>query len=151
MTICYPGQMARLPLVAQLGQAHDAFEREFDRRLARSEFSGLSLAHSRNVLRHLGRPMRASAIVGRCGLTKQAVSQQLAHLERHGYVQVSPDPGDHRARLVSLTERGRAAQRTVVRTFAEIERDWAGLVGPDRLGDVRATLDMLLATVDGPC
>lgn len=134
-----------LPLVALLGRAERAFAAEFDRRLAASEFCALSLAHSRNILRHLGSgPVRASQIVQQCDVSKQAVSQQLAHLERNGYITVTPDPEDHRARVIALTERGEAAQHLVKRLLAEIESDWATDVGTDDMARLRAVLRRLL-------
>lgn len=129
----------QVPLVALLGQAEAIYEREFDRRVAAEGFGALSLAHARNVLRHLADgPLRASQLVGRCGVTKQAVSQQVAHLERAGYLVVAPDPTDQRARTVALTDTGRRAQCLAVRLFAEIESDWAGAHGD--LADVRRVL-----------
>lgn len=132
-----------VPLVALLGQAEAVYEREFDRRVAEAGFGALSLAHSRNVLRHLADgPMRASQLVERCGVTKQAVSQQVAHLERSGYLTVAPDPTDQRARTVALTEKGRRAQCVVVRLFDEIEADWAAVHGD--LLDVRRVLTAVI-------
>ena len=83
---------------------------EFDRRIRGSEFCALSLAHSRNVLRHLGEgPMRASELVERCDVSKQAISQQIAHLAANDYVALDADPRDARARLVRLTTKGERA------------------------------------------
>jgi len=133
-----------VPLVALLGSAETAFEAEFDRRLHEGNFCALSLAHSRNVLRHLADgPMRASAIVGRCGVTKQAISQQLVYLQRNGYVEITPDPTDQRARIVALTDKGRTAQCFVVRMFGEIEREWSEQVGSEALATTRAVLTKL--------
>ena len=139
---CGPGQP--VPLVALLGAATAAFEAEFDRRLHASGLCSISLAHSKNVLRHLADgPLRASDIVGRCGVTKQAISQQLVFLQRTGYVSVTPDPVDQRARIVELTDKGRSAQCFVVRMFGEIEREWADQVGEDALATARAALEKL--------
>ena len=149
------GDDGRLPLVALLGRAHDAFEAEFDRRLLDSEFCALSLARSRNVLRHLGgTPLRASQLVDRCGVTKQALSAQIAHLEREGYLTSEPDPDDQRARLLALTGKGARAQRLVLGLFGEIERDWVEAVAasdgvegsPD---EVEASLRRLLGAIVG--
>ena len=147
------GDDGRLPLVALLGRAHDAFEAEFDRRLLDSEFCALSLARSRNVLRHLdGSPLRASQLVARCGVSKQALSEQIAHLEREGYLTTEPDPDDQRARLLALTDRGERAQRLVLALFGEIERDWAEAVArADGAGataaEVEASLRRLLGAL----
>lgn len=122
---------AERPLVTLLGLAREAFCDEFDRRLADSEFRTLSLAHAANVLRHLGEgPRQASQIVSRCEVSKQAVSQQIVHLERNGYVRSLPHPTDHRARMIALTDKGERAQAFVLRTFADIESEWVTALGP---------------------
>jgi DNA-binding MarR family transcriptional regulator len=144
------GIASRGPMVAMLARIEACFEAEFDRRITDTEFCSLSLAHSRNVLRHLGAgPQRASRLVELAGVTKQAISQQLAQLARDGYVAIEGDPADHRARLVGLTDRGRRAQRVVRRLFAEIEHDWAGLLG--RPGDFPRLRELVADLFDRLC
>ena len=145
-----PATGDRVPLVALLRRAEDSFVTEFDRRVGESEFCALSLAHSRNVLRHLGAgPLRASQVVEACGVSKQAVSQQIAHLERNGYLAVAPDPSDQRARILSLTPKGVRAQCLVVRLFREIEDDWAEEIGHADAEAVRRGLTTLLGADGG--
>lgn len=135
-----------LPLVALLGGAHDAFVLEFERRLAAAGLPGVTLAHSRTVLRHLTTgPARASQLVEPCGMSKQAVSQQIGQLERGGYIAVRPDPADQRARLLTLTPAGEEAQRTVRRLFAEIEADWVADLGADDVAALRRVLAAAIA------
>lgn len=137
-----------IPLIALLGRAESEFIAEFDRRMKDTEFCALSLAHSRNVLRHLaGGPQRASAIVDQCGLSKQAISQQIAHLSANGYVTVEPDPSDHRARIVALTDKGASAQRLVKTMFGQIEQDWAAKIG---VRDAAALRRALMKVLDNP-
>ncbi|WP_338537485.1 MarR family transcriptional regulator [Janibacter terrae] len=138
------------PLVNLLARAQAAFVADFDDRLRASEIEHLSLAHSSNVLRHLSDgPRRAREIVDRCGVTKQAVSQQIAHLERNGFVAVGRDAEDQRARVVSLTTKGECAQVVVSRLFVEVEEDWAARIGGDEVAAMRAALTELLG--DGSC
>lgn len=113
------------PILALLGACSRGFAAEFADRLSSTPYNDLTLAHSTNVLRWLhGGPLTSTAIVQRSGVTKQAVSQQVAHLVDQGYVELVRHPDDGRSRLVRLTRRGRNAQRTVHRLFGEIERDW---------------------------
>lgn len=133
------------PLVALLGGLEAAFVTEFDRRLKETDMCALSLAHSRNVLRHLhDGPVRASQLVERAGVSKQALSQQIAHLERNGYVVTGPDPSDQRARQVIATDKGVEAQRLVKRLFREIERDWSASIGEESMTSLRSILVRLL-------
>ena len=118
------------PLVNLIARAQASFIADFEARLRASEIEGLSLAHSTNVLRHLSEgPRRAREIVERCGVTKQAISQQIAHLERNGYVAVCPDESDQRARLVALTAKGECAHELVRRLFTEVEDSWVERIG----------------------
>ncbi|WP_232547323.1 MarR family winged helix-turn-helix transcriptional regulator [Propioniciclava soli] len=136
-----------LPLVALLGQAHDALEAAFDERLGASPFSDLSLAHSRNVLRHVGRGgcARPRQVAELSGVSKQAVSLQIAHLERAGYLRTLPDPSDGRARVLELTARGRSAQRWVLRTMRELDALWRDRWGEDVWSEVRGRLREVVA------
>lgn len=139
------GADGRPPLVSLLARAQASFVADFEERLRASEIEGLSLAHSSNVLRHLADgPRRARDIVERCGVTKQAVSQQIAHLERNGYVSVCRDDEDQRARIVALTTKGECAQVVVHRLFAEVEQEWAGRIGQDASDALRQALTDLL-------
>lgn len=137
-----------LPLVALLGHAHDALERDFDARLRQTEFADLSLAHSRNVLRHLSHDdcCRASQLAERSGISKQALSLQIAQLERAGYVVVQADPSDRRARHVALTARGRSAQRAVGRVLREVDAQWRRTWGEDTWQLLRARLHEIIPT-----
>ena len=141
----------RVPLVALLGRSEAAFNAEFDRRLKGSEFCALSLAHSRNVLRHLGSgPQRASQLVTRCDVSKQAISQQIALLEREGYLESTPDPTDQRARILALTAKGQRAQQLVEAMFIEIEDDWATQLGARDAAALRRILTKVVEGQTGP-
>ena len=59
------------------------------------------------------------------GVTKQAASQLVDELVRKGYVERLPHPGDARARLIVLTERGWECTRAAEEAAAEAVRAWA--------------------------
>ena len=85
---------------------------------------------------------RLTVLAARAGLTHQSVGEVVAELERRGYVERIPDPTDRRARLVDLTDRGRALVRAAIEHIGAIEDEWttrwraAGL-----RGDVRRALE----------
>ena len=84
---------------------------------------------------------RLTVLAARAGLTHQSVGEVVTELERRGYVERIPDPSDKRARLVSLTDRGRDLVRAAVRHIADIEREWGERWEAGGLrGDVRAAL-----------
>jgi DNA-binding MarR family transcriptional regulator len=80
---------------------------EVTRRMAARGFTGLRFSHGFLVQRLVEseQPIAAQAL----DVTQQAVSKTIAELEGLGYVRRRPDPRDARVRLVSLTDRGRAA------------------------------------------
>ncbi len=134
----------RRPLSSVLRHAEMLFVAEFEERIAASDFADLSLAHAANVLRFLhDGPRRASQFVGSCGVSKQAVSQQIAQLEKNGYITSIPDPQDQRARILALTERGEAAQVEIQRIFKAIEKTWTRHLGAEDATALRRILEKL--------
>jgi DNA-binding MarR family transcriptional regulator len=74
------------------------------------------------------------------GVTKQAASQLVDELVRKGYVERRPHPVDARARLLELTERGRACTRAAEEAAAEVVGEWSELLGE---GEVRVLREQL--------
>lgn len=83
---------------------------------------------------------RLTELANRAGITKQSVGEAVDDLERLGYVERVPDPKDGRAKIVQLTDRGRAAQETARGVFADIEAEWAERYGAERVSELRETL-----------
>jgi DNA-binding MarR family transcriptional regulator len=79
-------------------------------------------------------------LAGHLGVTKQAASQLVDEIVRKGYAERRPHPGDARARLVVLTERGWACTRAAEEAAAEAVRSWTDVLGES---DVRALADRL--------
>jgi DNA-binding MarR family transcriptional regulator len=79
------------------------------------------------------------------GLSKQTVNDLLGELERNGYLERHLHPDDGRARIVRLTERGRALQRTTHEISLALESVWAASVGAKRFAVLRATLEDMVA------
>ena len=88
---------------------------------------------------------RLTDLADRSGLTKQAVSEAEAELERKGYLERVPDPEDGRAKIIKLTRRGFDAASTGRRLFAEIETEWAERYGEERVADLRACAEEIAA------
>ncbi|EUA88050.1 winged helix DNA-binding domain protein [Mycobacterium ulcerans str. Harvey] len=82
-------------------------------------------------------------------MSRQAVAQAVAALERHGYVLRAPDPADARARIIELTPRGRQALRVMRANALDAQRRWQKILGPQRLGELRETLQLLLDAESG--
>jgi DNA-binding MarR family transcriptional regulator len=89
--------------------------------------------------------LHASDLADRLRVSRQAVAQAVAALERHGYVTRVPDPADARARLIELTPRGRQALRVMRSNALDSEKRWQDALGQRRFGELRKTLQMLLS------
>ena len=89
-----------------------------------------------------------SALARRCGVTRQAASQQLALLSQKGYVSREPDPADSRAILVRRTAKGHALMRDGLEVVAEIEAEYAGILGAGRLAALKELLTDLVGHTD---
>jgi DNA-binding MarR family transcriptional regulator len=94
-----------------------------------------------NVLQYPGPDgVRPSELAARLRVSKQALNYLLGQLERLGYLERVADEQDQRSRRVSLTRRGHEALRTIRDAVAEVEAEWAELLGARRFAQLRALL-----------
>lgn len=117
--------------------------------LTRAGFADVRPAHNL-VLAQVaaGQGARITDLADRAGVTKQAVTLMVDHLERGGYVARVPDPSDRRAKQVVLTERGAAVAEVSRRAAEEIEQGWADQLGAARFADLKVTLAELIAGLE---
>jgi DNA-binding MarR family transcriptional regulator len=118
---------------------------EIQRRLAVDGFDDVRFADG-FVFQHLvGGPATIGALAERLGVSQQAASKTVADLERRGYAERTPDPGDARARLVALTTRGLDVIASAREHRAALAGELAARLGGDR---VEAARRLLLDVVD---
>jgi DNA-binding MarR family transcriptional regulator len=79
----------------------------------------------------------------RAQMTKHAMAELVAHLEKHGYVVRRSDPRDRRAKSVMPTARGRDVYAIARGVVPEIEEELDSLLGPRRAAALREDLDLL--------
>jgi DNA-binding MarR family transcriptional regulator len=104
----------------------------------------LRLAHNA-VLGHL--PLeggRTSDIAARAGITKQSMGEVVRELVEMGLLEMTPDPSDRRAKLVTYTERGRAVALDGRRYLAELERRFANEFGEQKYAHAREVLEKVI-------
>jgi DNA-binding MarR family transcriptional regulator len=140
-----------LPLVGLLAEVKDAISDELYARLHEMGHGGIRPAHG-CVFGFIDRGggVRLTALADRSGLTKQAVGEAVADLERLGYVERVPDPSDGRAKIIRLTERGGQAAAAAEEIFTDIERRFAAEVGDERLEEFRDTLRRIFLLTRAP-
>ena len=129
------------PLIgALLRMAHETVQRGMLDALHAHGFDDLE-PHHLHVLQYPGpQGMRPSELAGRLRISKQALNYKLGELERLGYLERRPDPDDLRSRRITLTERGRSIIPVIRNAVQETEREWAAVLGSDRLERFRSTL-----------
>ena len=86
---------------------------------------------------------RLTELAERARMTKQSVGEVTSDLEQRGYVERVPDPSDGRAKIIRLTERGRAAQALGIGLIDEIEQEWAERFGAERVAALREALEAI--------
>ncbi len=90
---------------------------------------------------------RVVTIARRMGATRQAVSQLIKAIEAAGFLERTPDPGDHRGVLVRHTPAGRALLADALTAMADIEAGYEQLIGPARMRSLKKALaDIAQAT-----
>jgi DNA-binding MarR family transcriptional regulator len=138
------------PLPVLLEDVTDAFFAEFRRRLNEAGHSAIRPGHG-CVFRYIGEAgARLTDLADNAGLTKQAVGEVVADLERLGYLERAADPQDGRAKLIKLTDLGANAQRTGFTIFAELEREWGERYGAERVATLRELLEDVAADMRAP-
>lgn len=99
------------------------------------ELSGAALGLLATL--HRRGPMPAVALAEEEGLQPQSLTRLLQALEEAALIERTPDPGDRRNRIITLTGRGRQALRSTMRQ----RRGWLAEAMAERLSDrERATL-----------
>jgi DNA-binding MarR family transcriptional regulator len=93
---------------------------------------------------HAG-PRTVSDLASRLEITKQGMAQIVEDMEHRGYVVRRPDPGDARARLVELSDRGRTALGVARDFHRSYERRLVRDHGREAVDTTRALLAAMAA------
>ena len=130
-------------IVVLLREAYTALNDQAIARLAEKGHAEVRPAHG-NVFQHLDDTgTTVSRLAERAQMTKQAMAELVAHLEKHGYVERRPDPDDRRAKLVVPTDRGRDVLAIAQSVVPDVEQQLVDLLGPRRATQLRNDLDRI--------
>jgi DNA-binding MarR family transcriptional regulator len=88
---------------------------------------------------------RLSDLARGANMTPQSMGEIVDELEALGYVERRPDPGDRRAKLVTLTPLGRECVAAGERTIRGLESDIDDLIGADAHAELRRMLERLVS------
>jgi DNA-binding MarR family transcriptional regulator len=90
-------------------------------------------------------PTSVTALASLMGVTKQAASKLVEAMVTCSYVQRESGAQDGRQRPVHLTPRGAELLRAVEQIYAELEQEWAQVIGASDLQRMRRDLVRVLA------
>ena len=93
---------------------------------------------------------RMSELAEAAQLTKQTLTSIVDRLERAGYVARSADPADARARLVTITDKGRELVDLSMPVVAAVEAAWQRHLGQADTAQLRRILTDLREITDLP-
>jgi DNA-binding MarR family transcriptional regulator len=96
-----------------------------------------------------GRPRTGADIAGLMDMTKQAASKLIDEMEAADYVRRRPHRDDARAKLVTITPRGKRLLATVELIYRELEGEWATTIGAAQVEAMRANLTAVVAERHG--
>jgi DNA-binding MarR family transcriptional regulator len=97
------------------------------------------------VLHLIGTGRRITEIASQLKSSKQAIKQTVDVLVAHGYAERHPDHADGRAKVVTLTRRGRDAAAASLQIGDEIDKAWELVLGVENFNTMRTALITLIS------
>ena len=121
---------------------------ELAERLARP--AGLTAAWWQVLGAVLDDPLPVSAIARDVGITRQAVQRTADVLVERGLAQYRDNPAHRRAKLVALTDAGRAAVATIAPQHRRSAHELVEVLGRERLAEIVEALRALSQALEKP-
>jgi DNA-binding MarR family transcriptional regulator len=141
-----PLQERPIPLGSLLSAAGQRLSAELDAALREAGFTDLRAAHAPVFMVIDADGTRLTDLAQRSAMSKQAMGELVRYLGTAGYLTVTADPGDGRAKRVALTDRGWAAVNLGERVIGEYDIWLAAAVGADQVARLRETLHRIVTT-----
>jgi DNA-binding MarR family transcriptional regulator len=113
-------------------------------KLHKAGHEGLTLFHTALISNLDVEGTHIKVLAQRAGMSKQAMGQIVADLEKRGYIKSTPDPNDKRASRVTFTERGWQFLQDAYRVKKAIEKDYTTRLGKAGMKQLWTLLETLL-------
>lgn len=126
-----------------LAQLLREFQTELFQKLTAAGLTDARVPHTHVTAYIKADGSRLTELAAQARMTLPAMSELVDDLERLGIVERRPDPTDRRAKLICLTPAGWDAMRIARQAIAEIETEYAALIGEARFGEAAEALDVL--------
>ncbi len=119
-----------------LRQPLHALAAEVNQLMVADGFADLRPAHSAVFMGLGSEGIRIGDLAERAGMTKQSMGALVSYLEQKGYVSVTPDPRDGRAKIVRRTKRGMGSEAPARRNIARVQERWSRLLGAGEMAEL---------------
>jgi DNA-binding MarR family transcriptional regulator len=138
------GSPERLHIGQLLVQLTRVFQSELYARLIEAGIEGARVPHTHVTAYIKAEGSRLTELAAQARMTRPAMAELVDDLQRLGIVERQPDPTDRRAKLICLTDRGWQAMRTGHEIIAELEAEYAKLIGHERFEAMCEAMQALL-------
>jgi DNA-binding MarR family transcriptional regulator len=138
-----------VPLARLLAIGYRWMIDELHTRLRDRGWTGIRPAYGFVLLAVRDRPLTPTALAAVLDVSKQAASKLADAMVLDGLLSRDRDDLDSRLRVLTLAPRGQQLLVVVEEIYAELEGEWAGVIGEGALRQTRARLTTVLTAVHG--
>ncbi len=140
--------MTRSLLMLDLVRTVYWFDEQLQSRLDAKGWGKLSRTQSLVLVNVANGETRAARMAENLGISRQAMSQFLAEMAENKLVELVPDPGDRRARIVRFAPEAHAIRDDAQKILRDLEAELELAVGAEGLGAMREGLRAFLGGLD---
>jgi DNA-binding MarR family transcriptional regulator len=120
------------------------FQTELYARLVDAGIEGARVPHTHVTAYIKAEGSRLTDLAIQARMTRPAMAELVDDLQRLGIVERRPDPSDGRAKLICLTDQGWSAMRTGHHIIAQLEAEYAHLIGDQHFETMCQAMQALL-------
>ena len=131
----------RKPLIAIVARAVRVLSTDLLREAHKRGHTQLRPAHDPVFATLPSEGARASDMAARAGITKQSMGEAIRDMVALGLVQMTEDPTDRRAKLVTFTEAGHEVAQGGKRYMHTLEQQWIEKFGEKEYETAREVLE----------
>lgn len=138
-----------MPLARLFAIAFRSLLERVHERLAEQGYHDVGSGFGYVLLAARERPLTGNDVATLMGVSKQAASKLIDAMETARYLERRDHPEDARAKLLRITPQGKRLLGAVERIYAELEAEWAGVIGAAELQRLRTSLTSALCAMHG--
>ena len=142
-------ERAEVPLARLLAMGYRWMIDELHVRLRAQGWDGIRPAYGFVLLVAREGPITPTALAAALDVSKQAASKLADAMVADALLARTRDPGDSRLRVLTLAARGEQLLDAVEAIYADLEEEWAAVIGPTALRQTRQRLTTALTAVHG--